>query len=323
MRREFLKSASAFAALGLLGRVAGAQASYPAKPITIVFPYGAGGAVATMARAVALHLQGRLGTPVIVEFKPGAATAIGTEFVAKAAPDGYTLLWTSGSTMTTNPVLYKGLRYKPEQFEPITSVFHGALGLCVRSNIPATNFREWVDWAKKNGGKLEYGAAGAGTSPHLLMTSAGRQVGLQPTLISYKGEPPAVADIIGGHLPAFCGALPNMVQHHQARTLRVIAVSSAKRLAAYPDMPTFGEAGFPELEYLFWHGVFAPVGTPPPVIDLVRAGIHEAMATPAVKALLSPDQNVMVGSGEDLRKLIARDTQKWGAVIRENNIVPE
>lgn len=322
MKRLFLQSLAAAGVALLTGPVAWAQA-WPSKPITIVFPYGGGGAAAAIARGVAQHMQSQLNTPVVVEFKPGANTAIGAEFVANAAPDGHTLMWTSGSTLSTNPILYKGLRYKPEQFEPITSIFNGALGLAVRNDVPAQNFRELVEWAKRNGNKLEYGAAGAGSSPHLLMTAAGKQAGVQASLISYKGEPAGVSDVLGGHLPAFVGALPNMLPHHKAGKLRIIAVSSPKRLAAFPDIPTFAEVGFPEVEYMFWHGVWAPVGTPKPVIDQLRKTIHEAMTLPNVKALVSPDQSIVVGSGDDVKRWVAQDARKWGAVIRDSNISPE
>jgi tripartite-type tricarboxylate transporter receptor subunit TctC len=322
MRREFLKTLGAGIVAAAAGRPAWAQ-SWPSKPIIIVFPYGAGGVAGGIAQAVAQYMKTQLNTPVIVEFKPGANTAIGTEFVASAPADGHTLLWTSGSTLSTNPILYKGLRYKPEQFEPITSVFSGPLGLCVRKDIPAQNFRQLVEYAKRNGNKLEYGAAGQGSSPHLLMTAACKQAGVQPSLIAYKGEPAGISDVIGGHLPVFVGALPNMVQHHKSHALRIIAVSSPRRLPNYPDLPTFAEVGFPEVEYMFWHGVWAPAGTPQPVIERLRTTLHEAMATPAVKALIPPDQSVVVGSGDDVRRWVAQDARKWGAVIRDNNIVAE
>jgi tripartite-type tricarboxylate transporter receptor subunit TctC len=320
----FLKTLGAAAAGAALGPLRSfAQGAYPSKPVTIVFPYAAGGQVDGVVRAVAEQLTLHLGQPFVVENRAGAGSSIGAQYVARAQPDGHTLLWAGWPTLTTNFALYKSLHYKLDDFAPISPTVNGVIGLAVRSDIPAQNFKEFVDYVKSKGGSLAYGTAGIGSSPHLLMELGAKAAGVNLTMISYKGEAQAVTDVMGGHLPAFAGSVTNLIQQHRAGNLRLIGISSAQRLPEYKDVPTFDEAGYPQLDFTFWHGLVAPAKTPRSIIDKLNAAVVAAMKEPTVLARLSPDQNAMTSSPEDFRRLILADKNKWGEVIVANNLSAE
>lgn len=324
MRRRLLKlMAGAGAGAALHPVIGAAQAAYPTRPVTIVFPFSAGGSVDGMIRAVAEDLTQRMGQPFIVDSRPGAGSTIGAEVVARSTPDGHTLLWSGWNTLTTNLALYRNIRYKIEDFAPITSTFSGVIGLAVRPNIPASDFRQLSQHIQNTGGSLEYGTAGIGTSPHLLMQLAAKAAGIKLTMVPYKGEAQGVTDMTGGHLPMFAGSVSNMIEHHRAGALRLVGLSSPVRLEAYPGVPTFHEAGYPQLDFAYWHALLAPTGTPPAIVSKLNAAVKAAMGTTLVAARLSPDQKVTTSSPEELGRLIREDKQKWGDVIMENRLVAD
>lgn len=319
-RRTILKAAAASISLAAIPL---AHAQKSTAPLTIVFPYGAGGAVDALIRTLGQYLTSELGRPVIVDNRPGANSIIGADHVARSRPDGNTILWAAWPTLTTNLTLFPNLPYSLDNFEPITSTFQGYTSLSVANNIPARNYKEVVEYARANGNSLLYGALGQGSSPHLLMELGGLLTGVEFELVSYKGEVQGLQDLLGGNLPAFAGAMSNQLPHHQSGRLRIIGVSSDARLPDLPDVPTFKEAGFPDLAVSYWHGVLAPKGTPQAVIDELNMAIAAGMQTPAVKARLSIDQRVMTSSPEQFRELIVSDATKWGDLIRSRGIKVE
>lgn len=324
-RRSLLKSIAAASAANLLPvrRAAAAEEPYPHKPVVIVFPYAAGGSVDSLIRAVAEQLTSRFGQSFVVDNRPGAGSSIGAEYVAHATPDGLTLLWAGWATLTTNFALYRKLRYKVDDFAPITSTFNGVIGLAVQPSIPATNFKELVEYLKRSGTSFDYGTAGIGSSPHLLMQLGAKTTGINFTMLSYKGETQGITDVIGGHLMAFAGSVSNLIQHHRSGAIRLIAVSSTDRLPAYSDVPTFHEVGYSQLDFAYWHGLLAPAGTPGPIISSLNAAVVDAMKSPAVQVRLSPDQRAMTSTPEQFRDLIARDKVKWGDLVTANHLTAD
>jgi tripartite-type tricarboxylate transporter receptor subunit TctC len=240
---------------------------------------------------------------------------LGAEVVAKAPNDGYTLLYVGWPTISTNLVVYKDVRYKLEDFQPITTLFRSPVFLTVRKDFPASNLKELLDYARKEG-HLAYGTSGTGSSPHLLLEKIKAATGVAFEHVPYKGEGPAVLDVLGGHLPLFAGSMATPMQFVRAGTLKVIATSSAERLPAFPDVATFKESGFPEHVFTYWHGIAAPAGTPRPIIDKLHAAIVAAMASQQVRQMLGPDQIPTTMSPEAFTDLIHKDIETWTPVIR-------
>ncbi|MBL0420878.1 tripartite tricarboxylate transporter substrate binding protein [Ramlibacter sp. AW1] len=317
-RRQILSS---LAALGAASAAPGlvAQGAWPSKPIRIILPYTVGGSADALARGIAEHLRSVLGQPVIVESRPGANSALGAELVAKSPADGYTLLYLGYPTISTNLVVYKDVRYKLEDFQPITTTFRSPVSLTVKRDFPANNLKELMDLARKQG-SLSYGTSGNGSSPHLLMEKIKADTGIRFEHIPYKGENPAVLDVLGGHLPLFAGSIATPQQHVRSGALKVIATSSAERLPSFPDVPTFREAGFPEHVFTYWHGFAAPAGTPRPIIDRLHAAIVAAMSTQPVRNVLGPDQIATAMSPEAFTEQIRKDIALWTPVIRASRI---
>ncbi|HSV84489.1 MAG TPA: tripartite tricarboxylate transporter substrate binding protein [Ramlibacter sp.] len=317
-RRRAASSLAAFAAAAAMPR-AFAQAAWPARPIRIILPYAVGGSADALARAIAEHLR-TLGQPVVVESRPGANSMLGAELVAKAPADGYTLLYLGWPTISTNLVTFKDVRYKLADFQPITTIFRSPVSLTVRKDFPANNLKELLDHARRRG-SLPYGTSGPGSSPHLLMEKLKAATGIQFEHVPYKGEGPAVLDVLAGHLPLFAGSIATPQQHVRSGALKVLAVSSPERLATFPEVGTFREAGFGEHVFTYWHGFAAPAGTPRPIIDRLHGAIVAAMTTPAVRNVLGPDQIPTTQSPEEFTALIRKDIDTWGPVIRAARLV--
>jgi len=297
-----------------------AQDAYPSKPIRFVLPYTTGGGSDRLTRAVADEMGKRLGQPVLVDSRPGANTMIAAEIVARARNDGYTLLYLGWTTITTNLVTYKNITYKLEDFQPITTLYRSPLNIVVRKDFPASTLKELIEYARSKG-SLAYGTAGAGSSPNLMVARLSRTTGVRFEHVPYKGEAPAVLDVVGGHLPMFAGSLSNSAQHIRAGNLKVIVTSSGERLPSYPDVATIREAGFEDQVFTYWHGVAAPAGTPRAIIDKLHAAIVAAMALKRVRDVLEGDQIPTTISPEAFTELIRRDISTWGPVIRANNLV--
>jgi tripartite-type tricarboxylate transporter receptor subunit TctC len=256
---------------------------------------------------------------VIVESRPGANSMMGAEVVAKSPNDGYTLLYLGWPTIGTNLVVYKDVKYRLEDFLPLTTTFRSPVSLTVRKDSPVGSLKDLVELARKQG-RFAYGTSGAGSSPHLLMEKLKAATGAQFEHVPYKGEGPAVLDVLGGHLPMFAGSLTTPLQHVKSGALRVVATSAPERLPAFPEVATFKEAGFPEHVFTYWHGFALPAGTPRPVAERLHAAIVQAMQAPAVRGVLGPDQIPTTMSPEAFTALIKQDIATWAPVIRASNL---
>ena len=296
-----------------------AQEPYPSKPIRFVFPYAAGGEADAFARALSEELRERLGQSVVVDNRPGANTMIAAEIVARARNDGYTLLYLAWTTITTNFLIYKNISYKLDDFQPITTFYRSPLGLVVRNDFPASNLKELMEYARKKG-SLAYGTSGAGSSANLLLTRLSKATGVKFEHAPYKGDAPAVKDLMGGHLPLFAGALNTAAPHIRAGNLRLIVHSSGERLPAYPDIPTFRDAGFEDQVFTYWHGVAAPAGTPRAIINKLHAAIVAAIDSKRIRGRVTPFQILATMSPEAFSELIRRDIATWDPVIRAMNV---
>lgn len=318
-RRRFgalLAACGALAGAALLPAPDARAQEFPAKPIRIILPYSVGGSADALARAIASQMQGRLGQPVIVESRPGANSMLGAELVARAPADGYTLLYLGWPTITLNPVVHPDARFKLEDFQPLTTTFRSPIGLTVKADFPANTLPEMLEYARSQGG-LSFGTSGPGSSPHMLLTRLGQLAGVSFNHVPYKGEGPAVLDVMGGHLPMFAGGIATPEQHIRAGTLKVLAISHDERLPAFPDIPTFKESGFPDEVFTFWHGFALPAGTPAPIVEKLHAAIAAAMESEPVRNVLGPDQIPTVLTPEDFKALMQEDIATWTPVIRQ------
>jgi tripartite-type tricarboxylate transporter receptor subunit TctC len=306
----------AFSALAA-APMAGAQ-TYPAKTIRIVVPFPPGGATDILARAVAQKLTDAWGQAVVVDNRPGAGGNIGSELVAKAAPDGYTLEMGTVGTHAINASLYAKMPYDHvKDFAPVILVAGVPNVLVVNPSLPVSSVQELIAYAKANPGKLNFASSGNGTSIHLAGELFKVMAGVQMTHIPYKGSAPALQDLIGGQVQLMFDNLPPSLPHIKAGKLRALAVTSATRSSALPDTPTIAESGLPGFEASSWFGVLAPAGTPPAIIARLNAEIGAWLASAEAKEkMLALGANIGGGSPEDFARHIAAETAKWQKVVK-------
>jgi tripartite-type tricarboxylate transporter receptor subunit TctC len=279
-------------ALLAAGMLAAATASalaqdYPSRPITVVVPFSAGGPSDVVARIVTEHMAKTLGQSLVIENVGGAGGTLGSARVATAPPDGYTLLAGSMGSHVSAPVLTPNVRYDSvRDFEPIGFTAHAPAVVVAKKDFPAKDLREFVDYVKKNGAGVTQAHGGVGASSHMACLLFTAEAGLKPTLVAYRGTSPAMNDLVGGHVDFLCEQAVSVAQQIGAGTVKAYAVSSDKRLAALPDVPTAKEAG---VNYLMsiWAGIFAPKGTPPEVIGKLAAALDKALDDPAVEKRLA------------------------------------
>ncbi len=272
------------------------EPAYPSRPIRLIVPYAAGGGTDILARQVAKQAADQLGQPIIVENKPGAGTVLGASEVAKAAPDGYTLLWGDNATFALNPHVYKKLPYDPlTSFAPVTLTVRGTLVLLASNKLGVKNVSEFIAYAKSNPGKLSYGTPGTGTPHHLAMESLKLKAGgLSIQHVPYKGEAPALQDLIGGNLEVmFAGARISKPQYESGKAT-VLAVSGTKRNSAFPAVPTVSEASLKGYAYEYWHGVVVPAKTPAATVARLNAAFVKALNAPELQSWM-----VTGGSGAE------------------------
>lgn len=325
VRRQLLcLMALAPLALSALAPSAMAQAAYPAKPITLVVTYPPGGGADAMARLIAPKMGEALGQPVVIDNKPGAGGQIGAAAVAKAAPDGYTLML-DASSFSVNPSLYPKLPYDSlKAFKPIGVVALFPNVVLVNANFPAKNMAELTSIASKSKDAVSYASSGNGSAQHLagaLFESAAK---VDMVHVPYKGGGPALNDVIGGQVPLFFGNLASTLQHVQSGKLRALAVTSGKRSSILPEVPTLSEAGLKGTEIYEWNAVFAPANTPEPVMSKLAAAFQQALDSPEVKARVAQlGGDIQKGSPEQARKFIEQQIQLWGRVIKERHITTE
>jgi tripartite-type tricarboxylate transporter receptor subunit TctC len=305
----------------LFAGMAAAQGSYPQKPIRLIVGYTPGGATDIVARILAAKLQEALGQPVIVENKPGAGSNIGSEYVAKSAPDGYTLLIGSIAN-ASNMVAYKNLGYDTlRDLIPVSQLMSAPSVLAVHPSFPAKNLQELIALAKREPGKYAFASSGSGGSPHLAGELLKLRAGIDLIHVPYKGAAPALSDLLGGQVHmAFQTAL-SAVPHLQSGQLRGIAVAANKRLAQLPTVPTMAEAGLAGVEVSSWNGLFAPAKTPPEIIARLHAETVKALAAPDVREKLLAQGAEPVGSSpEEFRAYIGAEIEKWGKVVRASGL---
>jgi tripartite-type tricarboxylate transporter receptor subunit TctC len=297
--------------------------TWPSRPITWIVPYPAGGVTDTTSRAVAKRVSEILGVPISVENKAGAAAMIGTETGARAAPDGYTIMYVSQGPIASNPHLYKSMRYDPlKDFTFVHGMFASPMVLVVPANSPFKTLQDLVEFARKNPDRLNYGSAGAGTAPHIVMELLRINAGMKLTHVPYKGSAPSLTDLIGGRIDLALDYPTSVVPHLQGGRLRALAVMADKRFSFLPEVPTVTELGFPRAAMSAWSGVAFPAGTPAPIVSKLSAAMRDALADPAV---VGPFEKLgaitLTGySEEKFRAYVVDDYERLGEVIRKAGI---
>jgi tripartite-type tricarboxylate transporter receptor subunit TctC len=319
-RRKFFHLIAGAAALPAVARIARAQA-YPTRSVRIVVGFPAGGGGDIVARLLGQWVSERLGQPFVIENRPGASSNIGTETVVRAPPDGYALLMVILPPNAINGMLYDNLNFNfIRDIATVANVMSVPQVLDVNPSVPAKTVPEFIAYAKANPGKLNMGSGGIGTSQHLAGELFKMMAGVNLVHVPYRGGAPAIADLLGGQVQVMFDNISESLEYIRAGTLRPLAVTTATRLPALPDLPTVGEF-VPGFEASGWNGVGAPRNTPIEIIDKLNREINHALADPKLKARLADlGGTVLPGSPADFGKLIADETEKWGKVIRAANI---
>jgi len=297
-----------------------AQAAYPSRTIKMIVPYPAGGTTDLLGRLVADQLKAGLHATVVVENKPGAGTTLGADQVAKSEPDGHTLLMATSTTLAINKTLYKKLPYDPvKDFAPIGLVAAVPFALIVNPQIPAKTLAEFIAYAKSKPG-LAYGSAGNGSPQHLGAEMLKSASGIDIRHVPYRGGGPAMLDVIAGHIPLMVADLPAALQHIHDGKVRVLGVTTPKRVAIAPDIPTLAEGGLAGYELVAWQGVVAPAGTPRPIVDALAGQMAKLMADPAtqerLKALtLEP---LPSSTPDDFAAYIKSEVERWAGIVKNS-----
>jgi tripartite-type tricarboxylate transporter receptor subunit TctC len=314
-------AAHAMAAALLVTGGAQAQQDYPTKPIRIVVPSSPGGGTDILARQIAQKLTERWGQQVVVDNRPGAGQMIGIEMVARAAPDGYTLVLTA-SPLALNTVLYKKVPYDPvRDFAPISQVAAMVMVVVTHPSLPARTIRELIALAKARPGELVYASSGIGTGPHLAMELFLSMAGVKMGHVPYKGTNPGMIDTMAGQVQVLMSTLLPPLPHIKTGRLRPLGVTGAKRVVSMPDVPTIAEAGVPGYEVIQWYGIVAPANTPREVITKLHGEIVNILKSPEVRDKLAADGAEPVGSTpEQFAAFIQSEIDKWGKVVKSAGI---
>jgi tripartite-type tricarboxylate transporter receptor subunit TctC len=315
-RRTFLVLCGALFATQTMG-----QTAYPSQPIRLIVSFAAGGPTDIFARLVASKLEKELGQPIIVENKPGGGSNIGSEFVAKAKPDGYTLLVGTVAN-ATNMGIYKNLGYDTARdFAPITQIMSSPSVLVVNNNLPVRSLSELIAYAKARPGKLSYASSGAGGMQHHAGELLKLRTGIDVIHIPYKGAAPALTDVIGGTVDFGFKTASGVMPAILSGKVRPLAVAGSARLAQLPDVPTMAEAGMPDLEADSWNGLFAPAGTPPAIINRLANATIAILKTPEIKERFAAISATPIGSTpEEFSKYVKAEIAKWGMVAKQANV---
>ncbi len=319
-----MKRTLAFAILVLMLPALAWGQAYPSKVITIIVPFSAGGPTDTVTRLVAQAMAKTLGQQVIVENVGGAGGTIGATRAAKAAPDGYTLLL-HHIGMATAPALYRKLPYRSvEDFDPIGLVTDVPMTLVAKKDFPSKDLKELIAYVKKNKDKVSYANAGLGAASHLCGMLFMSAIETDLTTVPYKGTGPAMNDLLGGQVDFMCDQTTNTTSQIKAGKIRVYGVTTKTRVPSLPDVPTLHEAGLPNFEVAIWHGLYAPKGTPKPVVDKLAAALQEALKDTLVRTRFAELGTEPVATErarpEALRKHLALELEKWGPVIKKAGV---
>jgi tripartite-type tricarboxylate transporter receptor subunit TctC len=318
------KARAALAALLLSALAGAASAQYPSHPVRFIVPSAVGGGTDIIARAIALKLSESLGAQFVVENRPGAGQMIGIELAAKAPADGYTILM-AASTLAINPIMYKAVPYDPvRDFAPITQAATLPNVVVVHPSLPVKSISELIAYAKAHPGQLNFASAGIGTSPQMSIELLKSMAGIDMVHIPYKGTAPGVVDVLAGQVLVMAPNVLTALPHIKSGKLRALAVTSPKRSAALPDVPTVAEAGLPGYDSTQWYGVLAPAGTQREIVARLHGAIARALRDEEVGRRLAADGAEPVGSSpEEFAAFIKSETEKWAKVARAAGIKAE
>jgi tripartite-type tricarboxylate transporter receptor subunit TctC len=319
-----IRTVAALAALVPVLSLAQGTASYPDRPIKLVVPYPPGGSTDPVARLLAQDIAPRLGQPIVVDNRPGAAGSIGTEAVARAAPDGYTVLLHT-SVIATDPTLKKNAAYDVKRdLAPITLAVTGPYLVVVNPSLPVKNVAELIAYAKANPGKLFYGSAGQGSSGHLIGELFKQAAGLEMTHVPYKGGGPSITGLMGNEVQLLFDTLGGSRALAERGKLRALAVTSPARSPVMPSVPTVSESGLKDFEAVYWLGIFAPAKTPQPIVDRLYREIKQSLDNPEIKAKLLEQGNVAQAlPPAEFAKALDADIQRYKKVIETAKITLE
>ena len=313
-----------FTLLALFAALPVAAQNYPTKAVRLVSPFPPGGSVDVVGRILAAKLTESLGQQVIVDNRSGASGIVGTEIVAKSPPDGYTLLINT-LPLVTNQFLMVRVPYDPvRDFEPISMVTSSPSLVTVHPSVPARSIKELIALARSKPGQLNYSAAGVGTNPHIAGELFNLLAGVNIVAVQFKGGGPADIAVIGGEVAATFGNISQEVSYVKSGRLRALAVTSTTRSPALPDLPTVAEAGVPGYEFLTWHGILAPKGTPAPIVNLLNEQLKKILTAPGeAKRWQELGLDVIASSPADFAGRLTNEIKKWGDVIKQRGIKPE
>ena len=319
-RREFITLLGVAAAWPVSAQAQSSAAGYPNHPITLIVPYAPGGGNDVVARAVAEPMSKSLGQPIVIENRGGAGGSVGTRQVAKAPPDGYTLGLGGTGTLAVDPTLYPNVGYDPRKdFAPIGLIATTPLIVLVNQSVPAHDVQELIALAKAQPGKLNYASAGTGSGIHLGTVLFAETAGIDITHIPYKGSGPALTDLLGEHVQIYFSSLPPAVGLVKEGKLRALAVTSLRRSASFPDVPTVAEQGFPGFEAVLHYGIIAPAGTPRPIIDKLNTALRAALADPDVHNHIATEgAEPLPTSPEEYATDIDHEETKWSALVKKS-----
>jgi len=313
--------ARALAGLALLcaSGLAAAQ-SYPAKPIRLIVPFPPGGGTDVLAREAAIKVSGNTGWNIVTENRPGSGGNIGVDAVAKAEPDGYTLVLGQTSNLAINPTLYPKLPYDPEKdLSAIGLIADAPLVLVVPANSPLKTLDDMIAMAKAKPGVLNFASSGNGTVAHLAAVQLQNAAGIQLTHVPYKGAAQASNDLIGGQIDMYLSSVPTLIGHVRNGKMRALAVTSAQRVPDMPDVPTIAERGFPGFEAVTWFGLAAPAGTPKEIVQRLNAEFNKALQTPDLRVKYQEQgARVLTGTPESFSRLIHDDRLRWGKIVKDS-----
>jgi tripartite-type tricarboxylate transporter receptor subunit TctC len=295
-------------------------AAYPDAPVRLVVPFPAGGGADNLARTIMPRVAQVLGQPIVIDNRPGAGGNVGAEIVARAAPDGYTLLYGTNGTQAINKSLYGNLRFDPvADFAPVSRMTQIAAILIVNRDFPAASVADLVKYAKTHPGKVNFASAGNGTTSHLAGVLFGSMAGIDIVHVPYRGGALAVTDLMGGQVQMMIEVMPNAYPQVKGGKVRGLAVTTARRSAAAPELPTIAEAGVPGFEVSAWDGILAPAGTPDAIIDKLNAAIREALDDPQLREQLQANGAQPVpGAAADFARHIKAESEKWTGVIKQS-----
>ena len=293
---------------------------FPTRPITLVVPYAAGGGNDAMARVAGDIMSKSIGQQIVIENRGGAGGSIATRAVAKAAPDGYTLVIGGTGTLAINPTLYGNVGYDPRKdFAPVGLIGTSQLVILVHPSIPANSVKELITYAKVNPGKLNYASAGVGSGIHLSSEYFRHEAGLEITHIPYKGSGPALTDLVGGHVSIYFSSMPPAIGLVKEGKVKALAVTGPSRSPIFPDLPTVAEAALPGFEAVLHYGIVAPAGTPKPIIAKLNTALRAAVLSPEFKAKLAADgTEPLASTPEEYAADIDKEETKWSAIVQKS-----